>query len=129
MIWRKKRNDALSARTVETHKILIPTVKFNQGLSDGFFSSKKHALVANDEGLRRLQRELDKTPPPKREKIPPADPGSRRKRLDEALAEADRQAQQLEASSAARAGLGWSEIFYGTLGLAGVVTLSIAGFW
>ncbi len=41
--------------SVGSHKILIPTVKFNQGLRDNFFSSKKHALVANDEGLRDLQ--------------------------------------------------------------------------
>ncbi len=43
---------------LESCTILINTAKFNQGLSDGFFSVRKHALVANDEDLRKLQREL-----------------------------------------------------------------------
>ena len=40
----------------DTHGVLIHTVKFNQGLKDSFFSVKKHALVASDEDLRKLQR-------------------------------------------------------------------------
>ena len=42
--------------SVDTHGVLIDTVKFNQGLKDSFFSVKKHALVASDEGLRKLLR-------------------------------------------------------------------------
>ena len=40
----------------DTHGVLIHTVKFNQGLKDSFFSVKKHALVASDEDLRKLQQ-------------------------------------------------------------------------
>ncbi len=91
---------------VETCGILTNSVKFNQGLGDDYFSVKKHALVANDEGLRKLQRELDQRPKPKLKKLP-ADPESRQKRLDEALQEADRQSQRLDASAAASNGFGW----------------------
>ncbi len=114
--------------SVEDYGVLVETVKFDQGLSDGFFSAKKHALVANDEGLRKLQRELEKTPKPQMKRLP-ADPESRQKRLDEALAEADRQAQRLEASSAARAGVGWFEALYGGLGMLGVLAIGGASFW
>ncbi len=40
--------------TIETHGILRDTVRFNQGLKDDFFSTKRHALVANDEDLKKL---------------------------------------------------------------------------
>jgi hypothetical protein len=114
--------------THETYNILTDTVKFNQGLSDGFFSAKKHALVVSDEGLRKLQRELDQKPKPRVEKLP-SDPESRKKRLDAALAEADRQVERLEASSAARAGVGWFEVLTSGLGVFGVLVLGGVGFW
>ncbi len=114
---------------IDTHRVLINTVKFNQGLKDPFFSVKKHALVASDEGLRKLQREMESEAASKEKEIVHIDPESHRKSLDEALEEANRQAQQLEASSAARAGLGWSGALYGSFGAAGALTLAIAGFW
>jgi hypothetical protein len=58
--------------SVEDYGVLVETVKFDQGLSDGFFSAKKHALVANDEGLRKLQRQLEKTPKRPRRIAPPS---------------------------------------------------------
>jgi hypothetical protein len=113
----------------DTHGVLIQTLKFNQGLKDSFFSVKKHALVASEEGLRKLQREMESEAARKGEKVVHVDPESHRKRLDAALEEANRQAQQLEASSAARAGFGWSGAFFGGLGAAGAIMLSLAGFW
>ena len=112
----------------EDHWIMVDTVKFDQGLSDSFFSVKKHALVTSDESLRKLQRELEKAPKPSVKK-PPADPVSRQKRLDEALAEADRQAKRLEASSAARSGVGWFDALYGGLGLLGLLAIGLASLW
>jgi hypothetical protein len=114
--------------SIDTHKILVDTVKFNQGLSDGFFSVKKHALVASDEGLRKLQRELESEAASKAKRVP-ADPESRRKRLDEALEEADRQAKQLEASSALRSGPGWLGVLPGGMGAFGVALLGVAAYW
>jgi hypothetical protein len=122
MVPRKEPTD------VETHGVLINSVKFNQGLKDSFFSVKKHALVASDEGLKKLLREMQNEAASKAKKVVHVDPESHRKRLDEALAEADRQAQQLEASSAARAGFGWSGVLYSGLGAAGVLMLGIAGY-
>jgi len=113
---------------VETHGVLVDTVKFNQGLNDNFFSAPKHAVIVNDEGLRKLQRALDQKPKPEVKK-PPADPESRQQRLDLALKEADRQAQRLEASSAARAGPGWFEALTAGLGLFGALVVSAAFFW
>lgn len=114
--------------SIETHKILVDTVKFDQGLSDAFFSVKKHALVASDEGLRKLQRELESEAASKVKAVP-ADPESRRKRLDLALEEADRQAKQLEASSAVRSGPGWFGMLPGAMGAFGVALLGVAAFW
>ena len=108
---------------VATYLVLINTVKFNQSLSDGFFSVKEHALVTSDEGLTRLLRKLGQKPTTK-PKSPPSDPDSRRKRLDEALIEADRQAEATDASSAARAGSGWFGALYGGLGVFGVMMLA-----
>lgn len=115
--------------SVENHGVLVKTVKFNQGLKDAFFSAKKHALAASAENMRKLQRELERAAAGKKREVVRIDPESRRKRLDEALKEADRQARQLEASLAARAGLGWSGALYGGLGVAGVVMLGIGAFW
>jgi hypothetical protein len=112
----------------EDQHLLRDTVKFDQGLGDSFFSVKKHAQVASDEGLRKLQREVEKIPAPKPKK-PPADPDSRQKRLDDALAEADSQAVRLQASSAARAGVGWLEALYAGLGAIGVGAIGGACFW
>jgi len=112
---------------IEAHVILIDTVKFDQGLNDSFFSVRKHALVASDEGLRKLQRELE-IQPSARERLT-SDPESRRKRLDAALDEANRQAEALEASSAARASSGWFGVLTGGMGLFGVVLLCGAAFW
>ncbi len=112
----------------ETRKILLNTVKFNQNLSDSYFSAKKHALVANDEGLRKLQRELEKKPVTQM-KNPPSDPESIQKRLDEALAGADHQSKRLEASSAARSGAGWFGVLIGGLGVFGLLLLGGAGLW
>jgi hypothetical protein len=115
-------------QAVETHTILLETVKFDQGLSDGVFSVKKHAAVANDEGLRKLQHQLESRP--KSPTVtPPSDPESRRKRLDKAFEEAEQQAAQLEASSAARAGMDWTQFLSGGMGVVGVITLMGMGFW
>jgi hypothetical protein len=114
--------------STDTHKILANTVKFNQGYSDAFFSVKKHALVASDEGSRKLQRERENEAAGQARRVP-ADPESRRKRLDEALEEADRQTKQLEASSASRSGLGWLGVLPGGMGGFGVAFLGVAAFW
>lgn len=113
----------------DTHGVLIQTLKFNQGLKDSFFSVKKHALVASDEGLRKLMREMESEAAQKEKKVVRIDPEAHRKKLDQALEEANRQAKQLEASSAARAGNGLSVALYSSLGAAGVLMLGIAGFF
>jgi len=110
---------------IETHNILTSGLKFDRGLTDGYFSVKKHALVTSDEGLRKLQRELENTKPVPRPKIS-TDPESLKKRLDDALAEADKQSKQLEASSAARGGGGWSAALPWGLGVFGVILLVAA---
>jgi hypothetical protein len=97
-------------------------------LSDAFFSVKKHALVTSDEGLTRLLRKLEQKPAAT-PTSPPSDPESRKKRLDLALIEADRQGEALEASSAASAGAGWFGILYNALAVFGVLALGAAGFW
>jgi hypothetical protein len=130
-VGRGNRNDVVRQQeptSIETHTILVGTVKINQGLNDAFFSVKKHALVASDEGLRKLQRELEGEASGKVRQVA-IDPESHRKRLDEALQEADRQSRRLEASSAARSGAGWFEFLTAGMGAFGVVLLGAATFW
>ncbi len=118
--------------SIETHTILIKTVMFNQGLSDSFFSVKKHALVASDEGLRKLQHEMEaESAVQAKEKRLAAGLGDHRKRLDAALEEAERQSRMLEASSAARAGAGWAEFAVWSMGILGIVIVSLGGllYW
>jgi hypothetical protein len=114
-----------------THTILVDTVKFNQRLNDSFFSVNKHALVASDEDFRKLQRALETEVATAASKVKsiPNDRESRRKRLDDALVEADRQSQRLEASSATRSGTGWLEILTGSMGVLGVGLLVGVVFW
>ena len=67
----------------------MDTLKFNQSLRDDFFQVNHHVLDwPSDEGLTSLMRELERKPIT-RPKALQTDPGSRKKRLDEALAEAD----------------------------------------
>ncbi len=117
----------------ETHKILLSTLKFDQNLRDSFFDVKKHAAVANDEDLRKLQHELGRFQVAERATVKPksqrSDPESLQKQLEDALAEADRQAQRLEASSAARQGVGWWEVVTWGLGVAGIAAFSGALYW
>ena len=94
----------------ETCKILGYTLKFDQGLSDTYFSTKKQALVASDETLAKLKREMEAYKPPAKI-VEPSDPESRNRRLNDALTRADAQSARLEASSAARAGGHWSVVF------------------
>ncbi|MGC8638510.1 MAG: hypothetical protein ACP5XB_01385 [Isosphaeraceae bacterium] len=112
---------------LETRTILINTVKFDQGLKDSYFSVKPHVSVASHEDLRKIQQELDRIQPAK-PKFVRTDPASVKQHLDKALAEADRQAQRLEASSAARAGAGWSEILPWGLGASGVLLFAVVAF-
>jgi hypothetical protein len=114
--------------TCETHTILVDTLKFNRGLKDAFFSVQRHATVASDEGLSKLQRELESEASNDVERVP-VDPESRRKRLDAALEESGRQAKLLEASSAARVGTSWFGLLIGCLAGLGVVLWASAAFW
>lgn len=113
----------------ETTSVLINTVKFNQSLPDEFFSVKKHALLTSDEGLLKLQREMERIVAAKAKEVVPADPKSRKQRLDAAFEEAERQSKMLEASSAAREGAGWTEFAVWSMGIFGVVLVSLGGLF
>ncbi len=112
-----------------THTILIDSLKFDHSLRDDFFSVKKHSFVASDEALAHLLRPAEQSGGA-RPKVPPSDPESRRMRLDDALLQADRQARELESSSAARGGAGWFGALSsgGWLSVFGVLVLGFAGF-
>ncbi len=121
-----------SPTSIDKHTILINTVKFNQGLSDAFFSVRKHSLVASEEDLRKLQREMEsdfQVDLKARRRAAASDDPS--KRLDDALVKAEEQSKMLEASSAARAGAGWGEFAVWSMGILGVVLVSLGGliFW
>ena len=110
----------------ETYHILPYTIKFDQGLADPFFSTKKQALVTSDESQAKLKRELEAVKPVRKIKEP-SDPESLKRRMDDALTRADAQATQLEASSAARASGHWSVVYrpwailLGGVALAGLI--------
>jgi hypothetical protein len=114
-------------QSIGTYKVLFETIQFDRKLDDGFFSVKKHATAAEDEGLRKLQRQLEKSPKARATDLP-GDPESRRKRLDQALEEADRQAARLDASAAARSGVDLSQVLSAGFGIIGAVGVALLGF-
>lgn len=109
---------------VETYSILSGMLRFNRGLPDDLFKPDRRTGLdgknpIDDANLKRRRASF-------REPLPRRDPASVKEQLDQRLAEADAQSKQLEASSPARGGVGWTLWIQGSLIGGGVVLLIVA---
>lgn len=94
-IW---EGESLSRPTFrETYAVVTSSVQFNQGLKDERFSEFWKGTTFETPELKRTRDIFDSTPPFR------TDPAGVQERLDKWLIEADKQSEQLEASSSARA--------------------------
>ena len=109
----------------ETYAAVNGSVRINQGLTDDYFTVKRKDAMPDIGDLRRMQRELNSKPVVRLR----TDPRGVNERLDAKLKEAERQAKQLEASSAAREVWGWTPILQLALGVLGVLLVSGALLW
>ena len=103
-----------------TYHFVRETIRINQGLPDSQFNVFRRPGVDQSESLRRLEREY------RSQAEAPATFEEVQERLESNLAMANRQSEELEASSAARNPSLSSYSHYGLFAL-GVVLLSITG--
>jgi hypothetical protein len=109
----------------ETYAVVNRSVRINQGLTDDYFTVKRKDAMPDIGDLRRMQRELNSEPVARLR----TDPRGVQERLDLKLAEAERQAKQLEASSAARAAWDWTLILQLVFGVVGISLVCGALLW
>ncbi|WP_165071195.1 hypothetical protein [Paludisphaera rhizosphaerae] len=115
-----------SPTSEEHYRILRDTIKVNRDLRNEFFSIKRHALASSEEDLRALLDQLKNHPAPKPARRSPVSQAERAKRLDDALAEADRQSSRLDASVAASSEQFWTTLPAWILGAVAAISLAIA---
>ncbi len=113
----------------ETIFVLRGSIRLNQDLPDRVFSVDWNNSTTRSPGLDSMRREFESlaTRPPD----PPrrTDPQAVREELDRRLAEADRQAEMVEASSTARTRWSWTTILQIGFGLLGVGLIVGALLW
>jgi hypothetical protein len=105
-----------------TYAVVNGSLVVNQGLADTHFTLK-HEVAAKTEALKNVIREFETTP------MKRSDPLAVKRRLEEQLVEADRQAAALDASAAASLPWSGTMIFSGALGLLGIGSLALAVVW
>jgi hypothetical protein len=104
----------------ETYMVLQGTVRFNQKLPDKFFSLDWKGSLPEDEKLAIRRKEFRK--PPRRN-----DPDGIKQHLGRALADADEQSKQLEASSEARDPWSWTTVGQAGFAALGAFTILVVG--
>lgn len=103
------------------------SVVLNQGLPDERFSTKwQGEMPRSPESVKQARRQAAAIPKPKHGRT---DPVGVKEELERELVEADRQAEQLEASSAAREEWGWTPILQVGFGMLGIVLLGGVAAW
>lgn len=113
----------------ETYTIVNGSLRFNQNLQDSAFSLDRGPGANESSGLKALRREFDAAS--SRPASPPLriDSAGVQEQLNANLAEADRQAKMIEASSTARATWGWTPTLQLGFGLLGVICLGGVAAW
>ncbi len=110
----------------ETNAIVLGSLRLNLDLPDSTFvvHTKATSKTARSIELERTHPVVQKTPVPSR---PRTDPAGVQARLDKSLAEAERQAKEIEASSPAREGWAWSGVAQMTFAVIGIILVGSAG--
>jgi hypothetical protein len=98
----------------ETYVVVDGSVRLNQSLGDAYFRLKTNRELPAVGKLRDYQKLLGERAPIR------TDPAGVKERLDRQLAEANRQAEQLVASSSAREPGDWTSLLAPALGALGV---------
>jgi hypothetical protein len=106
----------------EVYKVLDGTVRFNQNLPDSFFTLDWKGAVPENRQLATRRKEF-------RKPIRRSDPEGIKRQLENDLASANQQSEELEASSQARARWSWSALAQVTFASVGVVFLMAVGIW
>lgn len=127
-LWNETYRDSPVAE--QTAAVVPSSIRFNQNLPDEMFNvNRPSAFPSPDELRKRIQKprkfelreEFDSAP----SSAPRTDPIGVRRRIEQKLEEADRQAEELQASSPARASWSWVSIgrfVFGSAGMLLVVT-------
>jgi len=109
----------------ESYRVVQGTLVFNRGLSDERFSIEWKGHQAETPAFKKAAEEFKSTP-----KLAPSrlrtDPASVREDQEKRLAEADRQAAQLDASPPSRRGWNWNAVLQGLLAISGAGVLAFA---
>jgi hypothetical protein len=111
----------------ETYRVVQGTVLLNQGITDEKFSVDWDWVNPGETADMKTLRSK-KVSLPAKEKFA-IDPASVERRLNRLLAQADSQAERLEASSAARQTWGWAQILQVTCVLIGFALLGSAAWF
>lgn len=109
------------ARVRETYSVVTGTTRFNQGLADKIFSVKYNGSLPETAELRTQRRLFQSIPPPWQQGQ--NDPKNIQRQLDERLAEAEKQSNQLDASSTVGTYRDWTLILSVALTSAGFLAL------
>ena len=109
----------------ETLSILTSSLRFNQNLPDKTFSVNYNGGLHDTPELKtqRLLFQSIKPPPQPKPEREPSDPESVQKRLDELLAQADKESERLDASSTVGTYRDWTLI--GSIGLTGAGLIAV----
>lgn len=104
-----------SPTVVETYSVVNGSVRINQNLPDSYFSARREDANFYDPTLRDLQAELEAA----KGDMVATDPRSVQRVLDERLAQAEEQAEQLDASlpDASWTWLGVLQVVMGLIGI------------
>ena len=101
------------------------TLVFNRGLTDARFSVNWNGPQSKNAAFAKLVADLKPRANPAEAPLR-TDPASVQKYQEEKLAEANRQAAQLDASPTSRRGWDWSSMFPGLIAALGAAVLIVA---
>ncbi|RUL88243.1 LolA-like protein [Tautonia sociabilis] len=111
----------------ETYDVVRSSVRFNQNPPDHIFTAEGAPKKPADPGLRALDDDFQRqVAQAKSAPMPRTDPDSVQENLDRRLAEAERQAEMVEASSAARRVWGPGRLSRIGLAVFGIVAIGVA---
>jgi hypothetical protein len=131
-VWGDKTyEEPISERIID---VINGSARVNVDLPDSLFTVKRATALPAAGELEKLKAASESGSLRKEFEAQPArkpfrtDPASIRKRIDENLAEADRQSKELEASSPARSSWSWTTVAQSALVLLGVAMLAGVGY-
>lgn len=127
--WKKSYTEPLHEKTIS---IVNGSLMLDRNFPDGLFSIRRGSALPLPGELERIAKSSDphglrrKFSQQAPEPSPRVDPVSVRTRIEEQLKEADRQADQIEASSPARTAWSGARVLQAVLGALGIAAVAVA---